>query len=80
VISMKMSNGGRVVIPLEIRQALSLNEGDTVLWELKDGAALLTTREQQLRQVQALFKGMGSPAECWSDELINERRTEATRE
>jgi len=59
---------------------MSLNEGDTVLWGMKDGAAFLTTREQQLRQVQALFKGMGSPAECWSDELINERRTEATRE
>ncbi|NCP39566.1 MAG: AbrB/MazE/SpoVT family DNA-binding domain-containing protein [Rhodoferax sp.] len=80
MISMKMSNGGRVVIPLEIRQALSLNEGDTVLWEMKDGAAFLTTREQQLRQIQALFKGMGNPAERWSDELINERRAEATRE
>jgi len=75
-----MSNGGRVVIPLEVRQALSIKEGDTVLWEMKDGAATLTTREQQLRQVQSLFKGLSSPCECWSDELISDRRAEAARE
>lgn len=80
MISMKMSNGGRVVIPLEVRQALSIKEGDTVLWEMKDGAAILTTRDQQLRQVQSMFKGLRSSAECWSDELINERRAEANRE
>lgn len=80
MISMKMSNGGRVVIPLEIRQALTIKAGDTVLWEMKDGAATLTTREQQLRQVQSLFKGLSSATECWSDELISERRAEAARE
>lgn len=80
MISMKMSNGGRVVIPLEVRKMLSIKEGDTVLWELKDGAAMLTTRDQQLRQVQSLFKGLRSPDECWSDELINERHAEASRE
>jgi len=80
MISMKMSEGGRVVIPAEIRRALGLNDGDTVLWDLRDGAAQLTTRQAQLRQAQRIVKALGQPDECWSDELIAERRLEATRE
>lgn len=80
MISMKMSEGGRVVIPAEIRRELALNDGDTVLWEMRDGIAVLTTREQQLRQVQAKLKAIGNPDDCWSDELIAERRAEAAHE
>ena len=80
MISMKMSEGGRVVIPAEIRRAMAIKDGDTVLWELRDGVALLTTRDQQLRRVQAMIKGVGNPDDCWSDELIADRRAEAARE
>lgn len=80
MISMKMSEGGRVVIPAEIRRALGIGDGDTVLWELREGMAQLTTRDQQLRHMQTTIKGFGDPNECWSDELIAERRIEATRE
>lgn len=80
MIQMKMSEGGRVVIPAEIRQAMAIKDGDTVLWELRDGIAQLTTRDQQLRQVQATIKAIGNPNDCWSDELIAERRMEAARE
>ncbi|MGQ9862432.1 MAG: AbrB/MazE/SpoVT family DNA-binding domain-containing protein [Thiobacillaceae bacterium] len=31
MFQMKMSEGGRVVIPVEIRKAMGLKEGDTVL-------------------------------------------------
>ena len=44
MITMKMSEGGRVVIPAEIRQSIGIKEGDTVLWELRDGEAVITTR------------------------------------
>lgn len=80
MISMKMSDGGRVVIPVEIRRALGLNDGDAVLWELQDGMARVTSRNAQLSQVQGLIKSLGNPDECWSDELIAERRAEAGRE
>lgn len=80
MISMKMSEGGRVVIPADIRRELALNDGDTVLWEMRDGVAVLTTREQQLRQVQAKLKAIGNPQESWSEELIADRRAAAEHE
>lgn len=80
MIRMKMSDGGRVVIPVEIRRALEIKDGDTVVWELRDGVATLTTRLAQLRKAQEMVKSLGLPDECWSDELIAERRAEAVRE
>lgn len=80
MISMKMSEGGRVVIPVEIRRELSLNDGDMILWEIQDGMATITTRDQQLRQIQAKIKAIGAPDDCWSDALIVDRRAEAARE
>lgn len=80
MIRMKMSEDGRVVIPVEIRRALEIKDGDTVVWELRDGVATLTTRLAQLRKAQDMVKSLGHPDECWSDELIAERRAEAVRE
>jgi AbrB family looped-hinge helix DNA binding protein len=77
---MKMSEGGRVVVPAEIRKALGLKEGDLVLWELKDGEARLTTRRERLRRAQALVREYVPAGVSLSDELIAERRAEAERE
>lgn len=78
---MKMSEGGRVVVPVEIRQALGLKEGDSVLWELVDGEARMTTREARLRRAQALFQQYVPPdSPSIADELIADRRKEAERE
>jgi AbrB family looped-hinge helix DNA binding protein len=73
---MKMSEGGRVVIPAEIRRELSLNDGDTVLWEFKDGVAQLTTRLSQLRQAQAMVRRCVPEGVSLVDELIADRRAE----
>jgi AbrB family looped-hinge helix DNA binding protein len=80
MISMKMSDGGRVVIPSEIRKALGLKEGDTVLWELVDGEARLTTRLQRMRKAQELVRKYVPEGVSLVDELIAERRAEAERE
>lgn len=76
----KMSEGGRVVVPAEIRKALGLEEGDVVLWELKEGEARLTTRRERLRRAQALVREYVPAGVSLSDELIAERRAEAERE
>jgi len=80
MISMKMSEGGRVVIPAEIRQAMDLKEGDTVLWELRDGKALLTTRATQLREAQAMVRKFVPAGVSLADELIADRRAENARD
>ncbi len=81
MLQMKMSEGGRVVIPAEIRHSMGLKEGDTVLFDLRDGEAVLTTRKARLARARALFRQYvpeGSPS--LADELIAERRAEAMRE
>lgn len=76
MISMKMSEGGRVVIPVEIRRELALNDGDTVLWEFKDGVAQLTTRLAQLRQAQAMVRRYVPEGVSLVDDMNAERRAE----
>ena len=76
MIAMKMSEGGRVVIPIEIRQAMDIKEGDTVLWELRDGKAQLTTRMAQLREAQAMVRRFVPAGVSLADELIAQRRAE----
>ncbi len=82
MIQAKMSEGGRVVIPIEIRKALGLREGDVVLWELVDGEARLTTKRERLRRAQGLIQRYCPKMENESvvDEFIAERRMEAARE
>lgn len=76
MINMKMSDGGRVVIPAEIRQSLGLKEGDTVLWELRGGEAVLTTRLAQMREAQAMVRQYVAAGASLVDELIADRRAE----
>ncbi|MBS0544695.1 MAG: AbrB/MazE/SpoVT family DNA-binding domain-containing protein [Proteobacteria bacterium] len=80
MITMKMSEGGRVVIPAEIRQALGIKEGDLVYWDLVDGEARLSTRAARLRRAQALVRRHVPEGVSLADELIAERRTEAAHD
>ena len=80
MISMKMSDGGRVVIPAEIRNSMGLKEGDTVLWELRGGEAVLTTRLVQMRQAQTMVRQYVPAGVSLVDELIADRRAENARD
>lgn len=80
MFSMKMSEGGRVVIPAEIRKTLGINDGDIVLWELVDGEARLTTKRERMRRAQALVRQYVPEGISLVDELVAERRAEAERE
>ncbi|AGA89179.1 looped-hinge helix DNA binding domain, AbrB family [Thioflavicoccus mobilis 8321] len=80
MIAMKMSAGGRVVVPAEIRKALGIRDGDTVLWELGEGEARLTTRREQLRRAQALVRRYVPADRSLVAELEVERRAESGRD
>lgn len=82
MLSMKMSDGGRVVIPAEIRRSLGLKEGDDVLFELRDGEAIITTRQMRIARAQALFQSWVPREEGHSqvDAFIAERRQAAEQE
>jgi len=77
----KLSNGGRVVIPAEIRHALGIQDGDTLLFDLRDGEVRVTSRRTQMRRAQSSFQQLwpkDGPSPV--DELIAERRAEACKE
>ncbi|MDP2794644.1 MAG: AbrB/MazE/SpoVT family DNA-binding domain-containing protein [Sulfurisoma sp.] len=80
MLQMKMSEGGRVVIPAEIRHSLGLKEGDTVLFDLRDGEVVLTTRRARLARARALIRRYVPEGISLADELIAKRRAEAARE
>jgi len=76
MIQMKVSDSGRVVIPSEIRQFMSIKEGDTVLWQMVDGVATLTTRMAELKQAQAIVRKHVPAGVSLVDEVIADRRAE----
>jgi AbrB family looped-hinge helix DNA binding protein len=82
MLSMKISEGGRVVIPVEIRRALNLKDGDSVLWDLVDGQARLSTQRSQLEQARALFQQFCPPQAKGQQvaQFIADRRAEGAQE
>ncbi len=80
MFALKMSDGGRVVIPVAVRKALGLKDGETVIWELGDGEARVYSRKEQLRRAQAMVRRYVPENVSLVDELIAERRAEAARD
>ncbi|MCX8086393.1 MAG: AbrB/MazE/SpoVT family DNA-binding domain-containing protein [Rhodocyclaceae bacterium] len=77
-----MSQGGRVVVPKQFREKLGVKAGDEVIWTEVDGQIVLTSRRLQLEQARRFFDQLMADYQGGSlaDELIAERRTEASRE
>lgn len=56
MLQMKMSEGGRDVVPDEIRQSPGLKEGDAVLFEKRNGEVFITTKQARLERARAMFR------------------------
>ncbi len=76
---MKVSEGGRVVIPAPIRRSLDLSEGDTVVWDIQNGEVHLSTRKKQLEKARALFQKTTPPGAQPKlvQDFLDQRRREA---
>ena len=77
-MSVRITQGGRLVIPASIRKAMKLQDGEMVMLQMKGNALQVTTIDEQLDAVQAYcatFLGEGAV-----DEFIAERRREAAKE
>ena len=77
----RISPGGRVVIPAEFRKALGVGIGDDMLIQLKGEDLRLRSRQAAIKRVQAMVrKYLPDESRSLADELISERREEAARE
>jgi bifunctional DNA-binding transcriptional regulator/antitoxin component of YhaV-PrlF toxin-antitoxin module len=76
----KLDASGRVVLAADLRSALDLHEGDTVLLVKEGETVRIETPEQALKAAQHYFCKLAPPERMFSEELLEERRDEAARE
>ncbi len=80
-IRVKVSASGRVSIPAEVRRAMGLDGGGTVIMEMDGNDLRIRTLREGVARAQALVRQLaGDSTDLWSDELIAERRREAAKE
>ncbi|MDT8399490.1 MAG: AbrB/MazE/SpoVT family DNA-binding domain-containing protein [Pseudomonadales bacterium] len=79
---LKLSQGGRIVIPADLRQKLNLQEGDELICEERGGELVLATKPTRIRRAQELFQEWFpiEPGRSLVDELMAERRAEVARD
>ena len=76
----KIVSGGRLQIPADVRQAMGLADGDTVVMEFKDGELHIRSYMDVIKGVQERMRKYIPEGVSVVDEFIAERRAEAERE
>ena len=79
-IRTKVGQNGRIVIPKEYRRRLGLESGDEVIMSLDEKGLHLYTSAQAVARAQELVRRYVPEGRNLADELIAERREEASRE
>ncbi len=79
-VSVRIGEGGRVVIPAEYRKALGIDVGDELILHMDHGTIVMLTRKQAIQYVQEQMAKYTVSGRKLSDEVIAERRKEAEAE
>ena len=78
--TLRVANGGRIVIPAEVRQRLGLNVGTDLVMTVEDDHATLTSAKAARRKARQRVRRYIPPDVSLSEELMAERKREAERE
>ena len=54
-VSVRLAEGGRIVIPANFRKAMGVKEGDSLILELEDDGLRLRTRAEGLRHARKVL-------------------------
>lgn len=76
----RLVSGGRLQLPSDVRRELGLADGDQVVMRVVDGELHIRPARDVLKRIQALLRPYAPPAGSVADELISDRRVEATRD
>ena len=73
----KVTEGGRVVIPAEIRRQLGLQPGSEVVLSIANGELRIRSVQQAIEKAQELVRRHLGDGPSLADELIGERHEAA---
>ena len=76
----RVTGGGRVVIPAELRRQLGLQPGAEVMLDVTDGELRIRSMQRAIELAQALVHSVVPQGVSLADELIRDRREAAGRE
>ena len=76
----KVTEGGRIVIPAKIREALDMKVGEDVVLEVDDDELRIRTSRAALRRLQKLVREHVPANRSIVDEFLRERREEAAKD
>ena len=77
---LRVADGGRIVIPAEVRERLGLGVGADVVLTVEDDHATLMNAKAARRRARQRVRRYIAPGESLSEELMAERKREAERE
>ena len=78
-ITAHIDASGRLVVPAQIRKALGLTPGATVILRVADGELRVVARAEAVRAAQARVRRYVKAGRSLAGELIAERRAEWRR-
>lgn len=78
--SVKMVEGGKLVIPEAFRREMGIKPGDTLIVELSEGELRVRSLPSTIRRVQERLRELNPEGRLLSEELIADRRAEAACE
>jgi AbrB family looped-hinge helix DNA binding protein len=78
--SVKIIDGGKLVIPARFRREMGISTGDTVVVEMSKGELHVRSLSSAIKKAQAIVREVVPDGVNLADELISERRKEADRE
>ena len=76
----KIVSGGRLQLPVDVRRALSLSDGDIMQIEVVDGEIRLRPQRDAIRRIKERMRAYITEGHSVVDELIAERREAARNE
>lgn len=80
VVRTKVTQGGRIVIPAEMRRRLGIEVGEDVSIALDGESLRIVTQKESIKRAQELVRKMIPEDVSLVDELIADRRREAANE
>jgi AbrB family looped-hinge helix DNA binding protein len=79
-IRTKLSDGGRVIIPLELRQAFRLKPGDELIFSHDEAGIHILTLDLAVERARLAVCRLTPPGRRGSEELKHMRQADARRE